>query len=181
MYFRCIEGCSCLGLTINCRKENYITNDTDDTGLVIHASTRVLDLNGNPSLFRRIHGAIQSLPYLLHFNMSSCEVSDISQGFFDSMANLITLDISYNKIKRIHSRLFFEMKRLIELHLVGNLEVLVIEQEAFSGLDSIRDLYLARAVIDIADIDVSIKISFDIHIDTEKGHIDIEKWYMYIV
>ena len=39
----------------------------------------------------------------------------------------------------------------------------------------------SRAVIDIADIDVSIKISFDIHIDTEKGHIDIEKWYMYII
>ena len=38
-----------------------------------------------------------------------------------------------------------------------------------------------RAVIDIADIDVSIKMSFDIHIDTEKRHIDIEKWYMYIV
>ena len=37
-----------------------------------------------------------------------------------------------------------------------------------------------RAVIDIADIDVSIKMSFDIHIDTEKRHIDIEKWYMYI-
>ena len=38
-----------------------------------------------------------------------------------------------------------------------------------------------RAVIDVADIDVSIKMSFDIHIDTEKRHIDIEKWYMYIV
>ena len=38
-----------------------------------------------------------------------------------------------------------------------------------------------RAVIDIADIDVSIKMSFDIHIDTEKRHIDIEKWYKYIV
>ena len=38
-----------------------------------------------------------------------------------------------------------------------------------------------RAVIDIPDIDVSIKMSFDIHIDTEKRHIDIEKWYMYIV
>ena len=33
----------------------------------------------------------------------------------------------------------------------------------------------ARAVIDIADIDVSIKMSFDIRIDTEKGHIDIVK------
>ena len=32
-----------------------------------------------------------------------------------------------------------------------------------------------RAVIDIADIDVSIKMSFDIRIDTEKGHIDIVK------
>ena len=38
-----------------------------------------------------------------------------------------------------------------------------------------------RAVIDIADIDVSIKMSFDIHIDTEKRHIDIGKCYMYIV
>ena len=40
---------------------------------------------------------------------------------------------------------------------------------------------VGRAVIDFADIDVSIKMSFDIHIDTEKTHIDIEKWYMYIV
>ena len=42
-------------------------------------------------------------------------------------------------------------------------------------------LLFIRAVIDIADIDVSIKMSFDIHIDTEKRHIDIEKWYVYIV
>ena len=33
----------------------------------------------------------------------------------------------------------------------------------------------SRAVIDIADIDVLIKMSFDIRIDTEKGHIDIVK------
>ena len=34
---------------------------------------------------------------------------------------------------------------------------------------------VCRAVIDIADIDVSIKMSFDIRIDTEKRHIDIVK------
>ena len=39
----------------------------------------------------------------------------------------------------------------------------------------------SRAVIDIVDIDLSIKMSFDIHIDTEKRRIDIEKWYMCIV
>ena len=47
-------------------------------------------------------------------------------------------------------------------------------------IPGLSDSIFARAVIDIADIDVSIKMSFDIHIDTEKGHIDIEKWYMYM-
>ena len=40
---------------------------------------------------------------------------------------------------------------------------------------SLFELVLYRAVIDIPDIDVSIKMSFDIGIDTEKGHIDIVK------
>ena len=44
-------------------------------------------------------------------------------------------------------------------------------QRGPSGLEK----HQTRAVFDIADIDVSIKMSFDIRIDTEKGHIDILK------
>ena len=146
MCFRCVEECSCLGLTIDCRTELFSKNDTitNNISLITHASTRVLDTSGNSYLFRRIYRANQSLPYLLRFNMSSCDVSEIRQDFLETMINLKILDISHNKIKHIHSRQFVSQKRLIHLHFVGNLEVLIIEQEAFTGLDSIPGLYLAN-------------------------------------
>ena len=56
--------------------------------------------------------------------------------------NLRILDISYNKIERLHSRTFVIQKNLVQLHFAGNTEMLIIEQGAFTGLDSMNALCL---------------------------------------
>ena len=64
------------------------------------------------------------------------------------MLNLRILDISYNRFKRIQSLMFMRQTILTQLHFVGNSEVLVIEQGAFTGLNSIRELSLANVYIE---------------------------------
>ena len=142
----------------------YTTNSTatNKTSLIIHEFARVLDASGNAYLFQGISSAKQFLPYLLHFNISSCDISEIRHDFFESMLNLRILDISNNKIKRLHSRLFVVQKSLMQLNFVRNLEVLVIEHEAFTGLDSIRELSLANLLIERME-----KYAFD-NLDLDK-------------
>ena len=139
-----------MGLTMNCRREIYHTNNTtaENTSLAIHEITRVLGASGNPHLFKRIYREKHYLPYLLHLNISYCDLTEIGHGFLESMINLRVLDISFNKIQRINSQTFESQANLIQLHLVGNAEALVIEQEAFTGLVSIRELSLANLYIE---------------------------------
>ena len=82
------------------------------------------------------------MPFLLHLNISLCELKEIRQDFFESLINLRILDLSFNRLRAIQSNAFASLISLVQLHFVGNLEVLVIEQEAFSGLKSLHELSL---------------------------------------
>ena len=63
---------------------------------------------------------------------------------FYFMRELKTLDISYNKINRLTSNMFFYQTNLEKLILVGNFKPLVFEPNSFTGLSSLKYLTLSK-------------------------------------
>ena len=88
------------------------------------------------------------MSFLMHLNLSYCEITELDDGIFDSMAKLKVLDISFNKLGRLSSYLFVSLSMLEELFLVGNLEPITFESNSFSGLRLINlellDLHIHR-------------------------------------
>ena len=84
--------------------------------------------------------------------MSFCSISSIESDFFLYMKNLLSLDISYNRLNKIQSHLFVGLKRLETLYLNGNSEMLTIESYAFSGLNAINDFVMSDVFIGVFKI-----------------------------
>ena len=65
-------------------------------------------------------------------------------GLLSSLKNLLVLDLSYNHIKTIPSKLFENQTKVHTLFLVGNLEIISISADAFSGLSSLKYLEISN-------------------------------------
>ena len=82
-------------------------------------------------------------------NISHCDILGFQKDFFKPLIRLKILDISYNRIKILTSRLFETQAKLERLILVGNFEALTLESDVFIGTTSLeslemKDLYIAK-------------------------------------
>ena len=130
----------------------------------------------------------QDLHFLTNLNLSSCEISDLPGDTFMSMKSLKVLDLTFNKIRRLKTKMFLYQANLELLLLRGNSESLVIESEAFVGLVSLRYLDLSTLQIEriskgaFASLDLKELTIYDSHIAEIQSHslykLDAEAIYL---
>ena len=94
----------------------------------------MLDISGNSEAFRRI-SFDAPFDYLIHLNVSSCGLRNVSASIFSIMKNLIVIDLSWNYLTTLPPQLFASQSRLKTLRLSNNLELLTIQTDAFAGLE----------------------------------------------
>ena len=87
--------------------------------------------------------------FIESLNISNCEIIEFPKDFFKPLIRLVIVDLSYNRIKRLTSRLFETQAILERLILVGNFETLTLESDVFIGTTSLeslemKDLYIAK-------------------------------------
>ena len=115
--------------------------------LVIPLSTRLLDISGNNQTFLDISVSEELVQYLIHLNISSCGIRVLSGSMFNSMKNLIVLDLSSNYLPSLTSKMFASLGRLERLVLKNNKALMTISSEAFVGLTAIGHLSLTHLKI----------------------------------
>ena len=144
LIFSCPEDCECFGLSVDCSQANV-----SNTSVVSFSSTtRWVDANHNNNLFRHLYSQRHTFIYLAYLNLSSCVISSFESDFFLFMKNLLTLDLSNNKLDRLTSNLFIGQRKLKILKLDGNLELLRIDSNAFSGLHAMNQFVFSRLHIE---------------------------------
>ena len=129
---------------MDCSKANDTINNTTRFSSV----TRWVDASNNLHLVPHLYSQRHQFVYLAYLNLSNCQISSIQSNFFLSMKNLLTLDISNNKLDKINSNLFIGQTRLKSLILKGNLELLRIEPNAFTGLNRMNLFMLSHINIE---------------------------------
>ena len=136
-------------------------SDINNRSIVVNSKARSLDLSLSPLLYRRVYLVNQSLPYLFHLNVSSCQIKEIRPSFLESMVNLRVLDISHNMLQVIPTNFLITQIKLVTLKLDGNSEMLAIEQGAFSGPLLLQELSVSNADIEVIEIYAFDGVSID--------------------
>lgn len=151
--FRCPRGCLCTGLSVDCtgkyecelnRKPASFVNQS----FALSSITRTLDISSNHDMFLYLNLERQDLGFLTHLNLSTCDITDLTTATFLSMKRLKVLDLSFNKIRHLKTKLFLSQENLELFLFRGNLESLIIESEAFVGLVSLQYLDLSALTIE---------------------------------
>ena len=108
----------------------------------------MLDVSMKPNVLSFLSLDTQYIQYLIYLNLSACEVRNLSADVLGPMRNLMLLDLSFNRLEYVGSRIFAQQSRLKTLRLHGNLNMLTIETEAFMGLYSMKDIEMKNLLID---------------------------------
>jgi Leucine-rich repeat (LRR) protein len=103
---------------------------------------RSLDLSINPQV-TEIPKHNLKFPYMLRLNISSCSIHYIDERAFFDLKNLLSLDLSNNKIQRLPNLVFSKLRYLTYLNLDRNIELTMISSTAFKGLKSVRNLKIS--------------------------------------
>ena len=120
-------------MTVDCRRTEVYGND-----LSFSENTKLIDISTNAELFRLLNIFDKNLVYLSVLNMSLCGISNVSSDFFQSMRNLLILDLRNNNLQLFKSAMFASQHRLTSLLLSGNRELHTIESKAFEGLHALN-------------------------------------------
>ncbi|XP_053408268.1 G-protein coupled receptor GRL101-like [Mercenaria mercenaria] len=137
--FSCPTACKCRGFSVNCSNTNFDTNRIES----VPKATRLLDMSFNKALNNIIERSHINLISLVRLNLSHCDIDNISPFAFHNVRHLLTLDLSFNVIKVLRKSTFEVLTHLTELNMMGNLELTIIESNAFRGLKRIQNLDLA--------------------------------------
>ena len=131
-YSSCPSGCRCKGMAADCR--NVEINARVPS---ISNNTKSIDISFNHDFFDILSNQSQRLQYLIFLNISFCRINEIPGDFFQSMKNLLVLDLRNNQLRIIRSGMFINQRKLTNLFLTGNAELHTIESQAFEGLESL--------------------------------------------
>ncbi|XP_060603871.1 G-protein coupled receptor GRL101-like [Ruditapes philippinarum] len=166
--FVCPRQCVCQPLIVNC--SNLL--DRNDT-INISSSTRVLDVSNSEELGRAIvsdEGSSHHVPLLIKLNVSNCGIQHLSKYSFTFLRNLLTLDISFNKLNVLVRDTFVFLKHLQVLKMNGNVLLSAIEPGTFNGISNIS------IAVNEAKIKVINKHTFDginiNHLDLSNNNIE---------
>lgn len=92
-------------------------------------------------------GGAQVLPMLnlvsqvAALNLSRCDLR-LTDGMFSRFANLVTLDVSQNDVRRLEPGVFHGLPGLQGLYCGLNAQLLSLPEDAFDGLSALRTLWL---------------------------------------
>lgn len=137
--YSCPQNCTCYEYTTDCT-----VNDVDKNSLAsLHKNTRSLDLSGNAALKGILMTQMINLPFLISLNISKCTIEEMTGNVFNSMVNLRTLDLGFNKLVKIPTSAFVGLRKLQYLNLLGNTDIQIFESNSMSGLSSIKVLEIA--------------------------------------
>ena len=134
----CPVTCVCHALSAKCQNVTVVEDLFDNTTTSV--IFRKLDLSHN-----RLDQALLSfhkLHYLTELLLSQCHITDVPSLLFAPLQNLLTLDISFNKIKVLKSNMFDGLSRLENILLIGN-PIEFIENDAFVGLSGLHEVDLS--------------------------------------
>ena len=121
--------------------KNPVHSDTGRSVTIdLPASIRVLDISTAPETFRKINTGQHDAWYIQSLNISYCEISGFPNAFFKPLIRLKIIDLSYNRIQRLNSRMFETQSNLERFILVGNAEALTFESDVFFGTTSLKSL-----------------------------------------
>lgn len=109
---------------------------------------RRLDLSGQPDIFHSAFLGKLSFTYLSYLNVSYCQIVNISHSLV-RLRNLLSLDISHNRLKSVNTKMFENQVKLSVLILVGNIDILSIESDAFYRLPSLSILRMSYQRIQV--------------------------------
>lgn len=140
---QCPSNCHCIGQYVDCRNANLTSLITN----YISRSVRKLDLSYNklgPNLSSSDFNAYHDLGELiLHHN----GIEVLIPRKFNQLRNLYKLDLSYNQIHSVKRGAFANLRRVTQLLLESNPELVNIEPEAFLGLSSLQMLNISSSRI----------------------------------
>lgn len=139
----CPSNCHCIGQYVDCRNANLSSLASN----YISKSVRKLDLSYNrlgPNLSNSDFSAYHDLGELiLHHN----GVEVLIPGLFRQLRNLYKLDLSNNQIHSVKRGAFAGLRRVTQLLLESNPELVNIESDAFLGLSSLQMLNISSSRI----------------------------------
>ena len=146
----CPRKCECLW------RDSKITVDCSNAGLAavpdtVEPTTQVLNASHNniPHLPARVFSRV-SLTNLQRVSFERCGLSQIDGHAFHGLANLVELDLSYNRLLDVPSAALNEVDvpSLMTLSLSGNRGILHLAPEAFLGLTYLQKLDLSNCAIE---------------------------------
>lgn len=110
-----------------------------------------LDLRNN-NLQELARGAFSHTPYLTHLNLQRCNINRVKEGAFRALGRVVSLNLAYNKIeilyqvstdvKTMEGIVFFFLDLALNIAEDFSSTSLVVLQESFDGLSSLKELYL---------------------------------------
>jgi len=140
---------------VNCRNANLTRLPLES----IPKDTRKLELTGNslgPNLSKADFSFFGDLGELI---LQSNGIEVIKSRKFLLLTNLYKLDLRFNNIKMLESAAFAGLKRVTNLMLDHNPNLIVIEPRAFVGLTSLRHLNISSTSVQILHENVFLQMS----------------------
>ncbi|XP_060554645.1 G-protein coupled receptor GRL101-like [Ruditapes philippinarum] len=134
----CPEKCNCTGVVINCNATNISMSDIR----LLNVQAISLELSKNPKI-KEIHERTLRFPYMLRLNISSCGIHNIHERAFFELKQLLSLDLSNNRILQLPDLVFSKLRYLAFLNLDRNIELAIISSTAFKDLKSVRSLNIS--------------------------------------
>ncbi|XP_060590814.1 G-protein coupled receptor GRL101-like [Ruditapes philippinarum] len=134
----CPPKCNCTGDFINCRAADISISDI--SSLTIKA--RSADLSKNKKI-KEIYKDNLRFPFMLRLNISSCDIHHIDKQAFYEIQNLLSLDLSSNRIRELSDRVFSRLGHLTYLNLESNFELEKISSTAFKDLKALRNIRIS--------------------------------------
>lgn len=115
-YYCQMNGSKCIMTGVNVTRENYSEEPTGHDTLRL---TRQFYLqNSNvPILSKEL---CKAMPFLFYFNATSQSIEEIEDGAFERCTYLATIDLSKNKLTKLHQNTFKGLRNLGDLYLSGN-------------------------------------------------------------
>lgn len=140
---QCPQNCDCIGQSVNCQSANLTFLPSN----FISKSVRKLDLSFNklgPNLSSSDFSTFHDLGELiLHHN----GIEVLIPRKFHALRNLYRLDLSNNQIHSVKRGAFAGLRRVTQLLLESNPELVILEPEAFLGLSSLQMLNISSSRI----------------------------------
>ena len=149
-----------LGLSSNEIEEVELSPDLQNG--VFYGLTKLEDLDLSINRLNQSHLSIlniNNLSNLVSLNLSYNRMTHLTAYIFEKLEKLLYLDVSENQLKRIESRAFYKLTNLLNLYLIvqpGSREIF-LDSYFINKLDSLKVIYISSAKLITSNLDIILK------------------------